>query len=149
MRVLKHYRYQVTIGRHWEQSSKSRITEGICNILSVDPTQALLVISNKLPVGGRRVSLSLLSAAVYHSDMDWQFLNWWIFIGYYLQSTECGFHIRSYSFLILIDYDYLRYFHQIISTLIKRHTKFTRYSDSEILKSLCLRQTSTYTLTNT
>lgn len=57
--VLQHYRYQAIIRRHREQSGRSRRSEGICNILSSNPTQAALVILKKLFVGGMNsVSLS-------------------------------------------------------------------------------------------
>lgn len=137
-RVL-HYRYQVTIRRHWEQSSSSKIAEGICNILSVDPTQAPLVIPNELLGSRRKKSLSLSLSQLQFITVMWVdgSSTDGLFIGSYLLSTECGYHIKSYTLLILTDFDYLGHFYQIIVfDLVKDIVNLPHTQSNEILKGL-------------
>lgn len=61
-----------------------------------------------------------------------------LFIGSYLLSTECGYHIKSYTLLILtVDFDYLRHFYQIIVfNLAKDIVNLPHTQSNEILKGL-------------
>lgn len=84
-RVLEHYRYQVTIGRHWEQSSSSRPAEDHAH---TGPTCH----SCQTP------SLSLSSS---YSGVDWSSLNWWSIYMLLFSRHRMWVPYRSYSFLIL------------------------------------------------